>query len=66
MVDKMDFTVGFISQNLVTHKIFVEFQDSRIFFDFRDIEYSVDLKKGIFEKKKISKVKNELVKFILK
>ena len=27
----MDFTVGFVSQNLVTQKDFVEFRDSRIF-----------------------------------
>ena len=33
----MDFTVGFLSQNLVTQKIFIEFPDNWNFFfhDFR-------------------------------
>ena len=29
----MDYVVGFISQNLVTYKSFVEFRDSRNFYD---------------------------------
>ena len=31
----MDFTVGFLSRNLVIHKIFVEFRDSKNFHIFR-------------------------------
>ena len=51
--DKMDITIGFFSQNLVTQMNFVEFRDNQIFHNFRDDECLVDPKNGIFEKKHV-------------
>ena len=62
----MDFTVGFVSQNLVTHKIFVEFRDSQIFSIFETLSVRWIPKMRFLRKKKNSKLKNELVMFILK
>ena len=61
----MDFTVGFVSRNLVTQKNFIEFLDSRIFsiFGASGVRWTP---KTEFLRKKISKVKYELLKFILK
>ena len=49
MDDEADFTVGFVLRNVVTHKIFVEFRDSKIFFhDFRGNGHLVTPRDVIF------------------
>ena len=57
----MNFTVGFVSQNLVTQTNFVKFRGSRIFQEFRDDGYFVDPKNGIL-RNKILKLENKLDK----
>ena len=56
----MDFTIEIVSQNLVTKTNFVEFQDHRIFPEFRSDRCRVNSKNEIFRKipKNVKYLKN--------
>ena len=53
----MDFTVGYVSKNLVTQKIFVEFQDSQIISIFGASRCPMDPKNEIFDEKNLESEK---------
>ena len=55
----MDFTVGIVSQNIVTQESFIEFRDSRIFTNFETTGFECTPKMKFLEKSIIYQIFKE-------